>query len=141
MPKGRTVPSNAPVERQARAMRVRPTRSTAEPTAFAGDLLELDSIAPDGTVLTSRGEAVRVLRVATANPATLGVNELARLANGFGALANLLAAGERLAFLVEASPIQLDELLARGRAHTEATATAIRRRDDLIRYATEHGIT
>ena len=47
---------------------------------------------------------------------------------------------------MEASPIQLDELLARGRAHTEATAAAIaasgelgrERADALRRLAAAH---
>src|SRR3954451_16525788 len=107
-------------------MTVRPQRSSTGPDcACAGDLLELEAIAPDGTALTTRGELVRVLAVSTVNPATLGPRELGRLATAFEALVNMLAAGERLSFMVEATPIQLERLLARGRAHTQAAAAAI----------------
>src|SRR5690242_16160424 len=95
--------------------------------ASVGDLLELDALAPDGTAVTSRGELVRVLQVSTANPATLAAQQLDRCATAFGALVNVLAAGERLAFIVEAAPIHVDRLLERSRAHTDATAAAIER--------------
>ncbi len=66
-----------------------------------------------------------MLEVSTANPATLGAQQLDRLANAFAGLVNVLAAGERLCFVVDATPIRLDRLLARSRAQTDATAAAI----------------
>ena len=104
-----------------------PDAGQSRRTASVGELLDLDALAPDGTALTSRGELVRVLAVSTANPATLGAQQLDRLANAFGALVNVLAAGERLSFIVEAAPIHIDRLLARSRAQTDATAAAIER--------------
>src|SRR3954447_18287283 len=107
-------------------MSVRPQRSAPRAgSARAGDLLELEAISPDGTALTTRGELVRVLAVSTVNPATLGARELTRLATAFGALVNVLGAGERLSFIVEATPIHVERLLARSRVHTDATAAAI----------------
>lgn len=92
-----------------------------------GDLLDLVALAADGTAVTGSGDLVRMLAVSTVNPSTLGDDQVNRLAHAFGALVNGLAAGERLTFLVEATPIQLDRLLARSRVQTDATAAAVER--------------
>ncbi len=108
----------------------RPQLGKERQPAAVGELVDVVALAPDGTALTDAGEVVRVLSVSTVNPATLGEEQVDRLAGAFGAIANVLAAGERLTFIVEATPIHVDRLLARSRAQTEATAAALERGPD-----------
>jgi hypothetical protein len=94
--------------------------------ARAGDLLGLRALDGDGVAVNARGELVRVLEVSTKNPATLSVEQTVQVAEGFGALVNTLDGGQSLCFYVEATPVLVDELLARDRAQSSATVAALR---------------
>ena len=86
--------------------------------ARAGDLLALEALDPAGVAATADGALVRAIEASVKNPEVMSGEAQMQLAEGFGALVNRLAAGQSLQFYLEATPVQLDELLARSRAQS-----------------------
>ena len=83
-----------------------------ERTAFAGDLLPVDSLAEDGLLVRSDGALVRYLEVLPRNPLVLDADGAERLTAGFATVLARLPAGQALQLYVEARPLALDALLA-----------------------------
>jgi hypothetical protein len=99
----------------------RRNRSTDE-LRDAGELLAVEVIDPSGLVVTSEGALVRILHVSPPNPLILSDEDRAKVAAGFCHLVARLRPEQALQFYVQASPIQVDDLLAASRQDVEAWA-------------------
>ena len=114
----------------------RPGRRNAndgETALQAGDLLAVEALDKQGLLITSEGALVRYLRVAPKNPLVMGDAERAQVAQAFGKLASRIGVGQVLQFYVEASPIDLDDLLAESRAEHDHATRALRQGDSAQR--------
>jgi hypothetical protein len=80
--------------------------------AWAGDLLPVGAIDPDGLLVRDDGTHVRYLEVSVVNPLVLDEHEGERVSAGFAQVATRLADRESLQLYVQATPLALEELLA-----------------------------
>ncbi len=96
----------------------------AEPPEF-GELIAVEALSRDGVLVTSEGALTRYLRVAAKNPLVMAEEERAVVSDVFGQLHARLAPGQSLQFYVEANPVQLDQLLARGQRETTRATDAL----------------
>ena len=117
-------------------------------SAGAGALLGVAAVQPDGLLIRSDGAYVRYLQSEVVNPLVLDPEEAERISAGFAQIAARLADRQSLQLYVQASPLGLEELLARESHHCEQAAGATEddgqdRRAEAIRRlgaAQEHSI-
>ena len=138
-----------PVTRDARAVtHVRKTRRN-EPRDVR-TLLPLQDLTPEGLLTRPDGTHVRYLELVPGNPLVLDELGCERMTRGFTEIITRLPAGQSIQGYVEATPVPLDDLLARAREETDTatnhheaeTKDALRRLAELhersIRVHAEH---
>jgi len=107
--------------------RGRPPRSTDE-------LLPIEALTPDGLLVRADGAFVRFLDVVPGNPLVLDAHGCQRMTRGFTALLGRVPPGMSVQLYAQATPVALDEVLARSREETDAaTAHLIAHADPLQR--------
>src|SRR4051812_16795808 len=84
----------------------------------AGELAPIEALDSSGLLVTSSGTLVRILETAPKNPLVMAGRERAAVADAFGQIVGRLRGGQSLQFYVEARPVQLDALVAQGKAET-----------------------
>jgi TraG P-loop domain len=102
-------------------------QQTKKPTRAAGGaerLLGVAAIAPDGLLIGSDGSYVRYLQSEVVNPLVLDPDEAARISAAFAQIAARLADRQTLQLYVQATPLQLEELLAEQSHRCEQAAGA-----------------
>jgi hypothetical protein len=115
------------------------TRRDAQP-AEAGELLDILALDMTGVFVTGEGALVRIVEVTTRDPRPMGSEERARVARGFEKMLGRLRGGQSLQFYVQATPVQLPEVLARKREKVKAAVAREpwQRRDALLSLAEAH---
>ncbi|MFP5304625.1 MAG: hypothetical protein ACLGI7_02220, partial [Gammaproteobacteria bacterium] len=83
--------------------------------AETGDLLDVVALDSNGVIVTTEGALVRILEVTPRNPTVMGLAEQQRVSEGFAAMAGRLKVGQSLQFYIEASPIELEDVIDRQR--------------------------
>lgn len=91
-----------------------PLRKT-DRAAETGDLLDVVALDSNGVTVTTEGALVRILEVTPRNPTVMGLAEQQRVSEGFAAMAGRLKVGQSLQFYIEASPIELEDVIDRQR--------------------------
>lgn len=117
-------------------MRERKTTGPAE----AGELLDILALDITGVFVTGEGALVRIVEVTTRDPRPMGSEERARVARGFEKMLGRLRGGQSLQFYVQATPVQLPEVLARKREKVDVAVAREpwQRRDALLSLAGAH---
>ncbi len=112
----------------------RSTRAYGREHRLAGDLLPVEALTSDGLLIRSDGAFVRYLEVVPTNPLVLDPDGCARMTRGFADLLTRVPAGFSVQCYAQATPVSLEDLLARGRAETDAaTAPLLASNDELKR--------
>ena len=101
-------------------------RPAGEEPPAAGELVPVEALARDGVLITSEGALVRYLRVAAKNPLVMAESERHQVGEAFGQMAARVGAGQSIQFYVQATPVQLEALLALSREESTATVEALR---------------
>jgi hypothetical protein len=91
----------------------------------AGELLAVEAIDRSGLVITSDGAFVRALEVIPPNPLLLSVEERQRMAACYAQVLARLRPGQAVQVVIEARPVNLEEILAETRLQVEAFAGAV----------------
>jgi hypothetical protein len=106
------------------------SRRREQAARAASAWLPVDAVAPDGLLVRSDGVLVRMLQVVPSNPLVLDAAGCQRMTRGFTELLARIPGGAAVQCYVHATPIALDELLARTRAETDAATAALADSDD-----------
>jgi hypothetical protein len=101
------------------------TDNKQQPLPEAGELAAVEALDRSGLLVTSEGTLVRILETAPKNPLVMAAGERVAVAEAFGHLVGRLRGGQSLQFYVEARPVQLDALVAQGKAETAAVAAEL----------------
>lgn len=101
----------------------------------AGDLLPVEALTLDGLVIRSDGAFVRYLEVVPTNPLVLDAHGCERMTRGFTELLTRVPAGLSVQCYAQATPVSLDDLLARSRAETDAATEPLLAADDPLTRA------
>lgn len=110
------------------------TRARAREHRHAGDLLPVEALTQDGLLIRSDGAFVRYLEVVPTNPLVLDPHGCERMTRGFTELLTRVPAGLSVQCYAQATPVSLEDLLARSRAETDAaTAPLLASGDELKR--------
>ena len=115
--------------------RKRIPRGHARDHRRAGDLLPIEALTHDGLLVRSDGAFVRYLEVVPSNPLVLDPDGCARMTRGFTELLTRVPAGFSVQCYAQATPVSLDDLLARGRAETDAATEPLLRSDEPLKRA------
>ena len=109
------------------APKTRRRRGDSEPRAagYAGDFLGIEALSQDGLLIRSDGAFVRYLEVIPNNPLVMDEEGCQRMTRGFTQLLQRVGADMSVQAYVQATPVALDELLARSRAQTDAATAAL----------------
>ncbi len=113
----------------------RRARARAREHRRAGELLPIEALTHDGLLIRSDGAFVRYLEVVPSNPLVLDPDGCARMTRGFTELLTRLPAGFSVQCYAQATPVSLDDLLARGRAETDAATEPLLRSDEPLKRA------
>jgi hypothetical protein len=92
--------------------------------ASAGSLLGVTAVQPDGLLVRDDGILVRYLEVAPVNPLVLKRAEAERVSAGFAQVAARLPDGQSLQLSAQATPLELEEILAVEMHRSEQAAGA-----------------
>jgi len=106
--------------------RLAPRRPDAGELPAAGELVAVEALSRDGVLVTSEGALVRYLRVAAKNPLVMAEAERHQVGEAFGQMAARVGAGQSIQFYVQATPVQLEALLAQSRDESAAAIEALR---------------
>jgi hypothetical protein len=101
----------------------------------AGELLPIEALTHDGLLIRSDGAFVRYLDVVPTNPLVLDAHGCARMTRGFTELLTRVPAGLSVQCYAQATPVSLEDLIARGRAETDAATEPLLASDDPLKQA------
>jgi hypothetical protein len=113
----------------------RVARARAREDRHAGDLLPIEALTYDGLLIRSDGAYVRYLEVVPTNPLVLDPDGCARMTRGFTELLTRVPAGLSVQCYAQATPVSLEDLIARSRAETDAATAPMVESDDSLKRA------
>ena len=91
-------------------------------TGSVGELLDVGAITTDGLLITNSGGYVRYLQTDAVNPFVMDAAETERIAAAFAQIAGRLPEGQSLQLYADATPLELENLLAAERGRCERAA-------------------
>lgn len=109
--------------------------STGGSTAYVGDWLPIEALSHDGLLIRSDGALVRYLDVIPSNPLVMGVEDLQAHTDDFVRFLNTVPAHMAVQAYVTATPVPLEQLLAQGRAESDAATRDLVLSADPLRAA------
>ncbi|HEX8121237.1 MAG TPA: hypothetical protein VF549_08225 [Solirubrobacteraceae bacterium] len=106
----------------------------------AGDLLPVEALTRDGLLIRSDGAFVRYLEVAPTNPLVLDAHGCARMTRGFTELLTRVPPGLSVQCYAQATPVSLEDLIARSRTETDAATDQLLASPDGLTRAQGHAL-
>ncbi len=106
----------------------------------AAELLNVGAVEPDGLLITGDGTYVRYLETGAVNPLSMDAGKAERISGAFAQIAARLPDRQSLQLHLEATPLDLEELLAHESYRCEQAAGAAEDAGQRARAATIRGL-